>query len=116
VEGELAAFCAWQQSLGIVPTIVSLRSTVQAIQEEEVQRTLKRLGHLDDKDRQAVEAMARAIVNKILHAPLTELKRAGSAPAGGTDLAEAARRLFGLEEGADQPAGEPPSPQDPKPR
>lgn len=103
VRAELESFLSWQSSLEVVPLIVSLRNSFQTVQEEEVQRTLRRLGHLPDKDRQAVEALGRAIVNKLLHAPVTELKRAGAQGAEGLDLALATRRLFGLSQDAPPP-------------
>ncbi len=62
----------------------------------EIERTLPRLGSLDDKDRRTLEAMADAVVNKLLHHPLMELKRR----ADGTDnalLIDATRRLFDLD-------------------
>ena len=69
----------------------------------EAQRTAQLLHMEDGKQREALDAMANAIVNKILHAPTMELKRQAQA-ADGSFLAHATRRLFRLE--GDGAAGE----------
>jgi hypothetical protein len=66
---------------------------------------------LTDEDKKALARMADAIANKLLHAPLTELKKGGT-DGDGAQLVAAVRRLFDLEaQGAtsngDTPAEEP---------
>ncbi|MFP2913507.1 glutamyl-tRNA reductase, partial [Pyxidicoccus sp. 3LFB2] len=71
----------------------------------EVERTLGTLGDgLNDKQRRSIEAMGRAIVNKLLHEPTSRLRAVG--PEGeGNRLAGAAAELFGLLEGeVEEPA------------
>ena len=49
----------------------------------ELERSLStKLKHLPPTDRAALEAMVEAAANKLLHAPITHLKRAASEPAG----------------------------------
>ena len=62
----------------------------------ELRRSLHRLG-LDDGQREAVEALTRAIVNKILHAPLSNL-RAETDREESLAMLEAARSLFSLDD------------------
>jgi hypothetical protein len=57
---------------------------------------LRRMG-LDDGQIEAVEQLTRAIVNKILHAPLARL-RAETDREEGLAMLEAARALFALED------------------
>jgi len=98
VRGEVDAFWRWFQNLDVVPTIVRLRGKAEHIYKRELERTLGTLGAMrpvGDEERKAIEAMAQAIVNKLLHEPITQLKRAPD-PTAGDVLA--ARRLFGLDD------------------
>ncbi|MDX1764070.1 MAG: glutamyl-tRNA reductase [bacterium] len=71
---EVEAFSRWMSSLDVTPMIVLLRERLEQIRQEELKRTLPRLNGISDKERKAIDAMAAAIVNKILHGPLKALK------------------------------------------
>ena len=71
------------------------------IPEAELERTTPRL-ELSDKDEKTLEAMVNAIVNKLLHRPLSELKSGAEGPDADA-LIDATRRLFDLEEGRSLP-------------
>jgi glutamyl-tRNA reductase len=95
VEREVAKFVARLGDVEVIPTIVSLRERLEAIRAGEVKRTLSRLPGATLETREALEAMSTAIVNKILHAPITKLRessREGS-PRSWLDLVH---ELFGL--------------------
>ncbi len=95
VAAEVAQFERWRRSLDLTPTIVAIRERFQAVVRAELERTLPRLSGLGDKDRRALDAMCNAMVNKLLHKPLTELKEQADSP-DGPRLIDAARRLFDL--------------------
>jgi len=95
VDAEVDAFWRWLETLDVVPTIVALREKLEAIRKGEVQRHLAALGPLDARQREAVERLTASIVQKILHAPLTALKR-HQTDAADAFYIEAARRLFRL--------------------
>jgi hypothetical protein len=97
VEGEADAFRAWHASLDVVPAIASLRAHADEIREAELRRAESRLGQLSDAQRQAVEALASRIIDKLLHLPTVRMKQAAAA-ADGVVYAEAVRHLFGLGE------------------
>ena len=105
---EQQRFDGWLAALEAVPTIRDLRSRAESIRAAELERALPRLG-LDEAQRDAVEALTKGIVNKLLHAPLSRL-RSQSDQAGGFASLEAVRVLFGLdatvEEGAEAPEPE----------
>jgi glutamyl-tRNA reductase len=82
------------------PTIRSLRAKLEEIRQGEVERTLARLRHHDDEVRAAVEAMSAALVNKILHGPIEQLKAAQAVP-GGARFRALVRELFGLDRESD---------------
>ena len=93
----MASFLAERQVRAAVPVLAALRRQAEAIAAAEANRTLAQLGErLDERGRRSVEAMARAIVAKLLHAPTARLKRAAAAGDGG--LPAAVAELFGLEE------------------
>jgi glutamyl-tRNA reductase len=112
VEAEVMAFHAEREVRAALPVLAALRRRAEEIALAEAERTLAQVGgKLDEKGRKSVEAMARAIVNKLLHGPTARLKEAASS--GDSALPGAAAELFGIED--DQPAqgGEPAGPSAP---
>ncbi len=107
---EQRRFEGWLVALQAVPTIRHLRDRAESIRTRELSRLGGRL-RLDEQQREGIEALTRAIVNKILHQPLTRL-RAESDREEGIAMLEAARSLFGLDENLDEGDGstrEPPT-------
>jgi len=98
VESEQQRFDGWFAALRAVPTIRQLRARVESIRAGEVEKTFARLA-LDDASRDAVDALTRAIVNKILHAPLSRLREEAEREEGIAHL-ETTRLLFALDETA----------------
>ena len=96
VEAEVMAFSAERETRAALPVLAALRRQAEGIALAEAERTLGHLGgKLDDKARRSVEAMARAIVNKLLHGPTARLKEA--AATGDSTLPGAAAELFGID-------------------
>src|SRR5213594_1033528 len=58
----------------VVPTIKALERRLEQIRQSEMERFGSRLGPMTPDQREAVDALLRGIVNKILHGPITELK------------------------------------------
>jgi glutamyl-tRNA reductase len=93
---EQQRFDGWLGALAAVPTIRALVERGEAIRTGELERALAGLT-LGAREREAVESATRAIVNKLLHAPLAKLRAEQDREAGLAQL-EAARVLFGLDE------------------
>lgn len=96
VEEEVAGFLRWLDSLDQVPTIVALRQRLEEIRRSELEKSLRTsLKGLSEKERQAIEDMTSAIIGKILHAPISRMKK----PEDGEEslYVEALKKLFGLE-------------------
>ncbi|MEM8604803.1 MAG: glutamyl-tRNA reductase [Cyanobacteria bacterium P01_H01_bin.121] len=75
LEEEVSAFEAWLRSLETVPTINSLRSKIETIREQELEKALSHLGsEFGEKHQEIIEALTRGIVNKILHDPMVQLR------------------------------------------
>jgi len=87
-------------SRDLVPTIVALEDRLDTIRTGEIERYNSRLGNLTPEQRQAVDALTRGIMNKILHGPITELKSGAGRPEQ-VDLVKFVRKVFGLK-GSDE--------------
>jgi len=87
-------------SRDLVPTIVALEDRLNAIRASEMERYAGRLGNLTPEQRQAVDALTRGIMNKILHGPITELKSGAGQPEQ-VALVSLVRKIFGLK-GSDE--------------
>jgi glutamyl-tRNA reductase len=96
VEAEVMAFTKEREARAALPVLAQLRRHAERIARAEAERTLAQVGgKLDEKGRKSVEAMAQAIVNKLLHGPTSRLKEAASS--GDSALPGAAAELFGIE-------------------
>ncbi len=107
VEGEVAEFVRWYRSLALTPTIVTLRQKFEEIRKKELEKTLAHLPNLSEKERKFVEGLTAAIVNKILHSPLSQLKSVTDSARTDSYL-DALQTLFQLsvEEGGSNPVEE----------
>jgi glutamyl-tRNA reductase len=102
VAQEVARFVRDRAVRQGVPVLAQLRQRAEAIARAEVERTLASLGEgLTEKQRKSIEAMGRAIVNKLLHEPTSRLRAVGPEHEGNR-LAGAAAELFGLDDTSSQ--------------
>jgi glutamyl-tRNA reductase len=97
VATEVEQFCRWYQSLELVPTIVSLQEKMEEMRKKELEKTLSALPKCSDKERRAMEALSEAIVKKILHGPITLLKKQGR-NSEGESYVDVVKKLFRLDE------------------
>ncbi len=97
IVGEVQqAFMSWYRSLDVVPTIVDLRRNAHAVRRAEIERALRRLPELTDRDREIIASATKRIVNKLLHHPTIFLKQQAGRP-DGQRYAQTARDLLGLD-------------------
>ncbi|MBS1837330.1 MAG: glutamyl-tRNA reductase [Actinobacteria bacterium] len=97
VEEELRRFAAVTNSRQAAPVITSLRERAEQIRQLELERSGARLTELTDAQRDAVEAMTRGLVAKLLHEPTVRLRDAAGSSRGDR-LAASIRDLFDLTE------------------
>ncbi len=102
VEDEVVQFVTWYRSLDITPTIVSLRKKFEEIRKKELEKTLSLHPDLSDKEKKSLEALTSAIINKILHDPVTLLKKANEEATADLYL-DAVQNLFQLSGDARSP-------------
>jgi glutamyl-tRNA reductase len=104
VEEEIGNFAAWLGSLEVTPTISALRQRAQAIAEQVVRENQGKWESASERDLERVEALAQAILNRLLHEPTLRMKELRD---GRTHARMAlVRELFGLQDegSAQQPA------------
>jgi glutamyl-tRNA reductase len=110
IEEEIGRFAGWLGSLEVMPTVAALRAHGTRIVEQVLAENDGRWESLSERDRERVDAIARAVANRLLHEPTLRMKR-GADERTHARL-ELLRELFGLEEGAarraepDRPAAE----------
>ncbi|MBI2491402.1 MAG: glutamyl-tRNA reductase [Candidatus Rokubacteria bacterium] len=95
VEREVGRFVARLGDVEVIPTIVSLRERLEEIRTAELKKALARLPGASPETRETVEALSAAIVNKILHTPITKLRESSRAGASRSWL-DLVHELFGL--------------------
>jgi glutamyl-tRNA reductase len=97
---EIARFVRSRSIRDGVPVLAQLRARAEQIARAEAERTLANLGgDLSEKHRRSVQAMALAIINKLLHEPTARLREIGPEKSA-SRLADAAAELFGLDSAA----------------
>lgn len=98
VDEEVAGFLGWLDSLDQVPTIVALRHRLEDIRRNEIEKSLRTsLKDLSEKERRAIDDMTSAMIGKILHGPISRLKKPSDEQEEALYI-EALKKLFGLED------------------
>ncbi len=95
---ELDVFWRWFVERRAVPVIADLRGRAEAIRSAELDKALRRLGHLNlsERDRNVIAALSASIVGKLLAAPTVRLKERVQSGDGQLYL-DALRELFELD-------------------
>ncbi|HEV2072463.1 MAG TPA: glutamyl-tRNA reductase [Thermomicrobiales bacterium] len=83
----------WVESRRGVQAIAAVRARAEAIRDLELDKALRRLQHLSDRDQNIVRVLACGLTNKLLHQPVQELRAVGD-----VDQRQAILRAFGVEE------------------
>ena len=74
VEEEIQSFAGWLGSLEVLPTLAALRARADQIAEEILEENATRWESASEKDLERIRALARAIVNRMLHEPTLRMK------------------------------------------
>jgi glutamyl-tRNA reductase len=96
VEEEIRRFARWLGQLETLPTVSALREHGNAIVEQILAENAGRWESASERDLMRVEAVARAVLGRLLHEPTIRL-RSFSSERGHASL-QLVRELFGLEE------------------
>ena len=95
---EVEKFWEWYSERRAVPVIADLRGHAEAIRAAELEKALRRLGHLhlSERDRNVIAALSSGIVSKLLAAPTVHLKERVQSGNGQVYL-DTLRELFELD-------------------
>ena len=95
IEGEITQFHKWLKTLDVTPTIVSLREKLQQIRASELEK-LSAVSDLSGVQMSAIEKVTASMINKILHMPISNLKKLADTAEG--DLyVDAVRKLYNID-------------------
>jgi len=97
---EVASFTRWIHSLEQAPTIMALRQRFEEVRRNEMEKSLGGgLKDLSDRQRESLEVMTTAMINKLLHGPISHLKKNVEKEDDESALYSAAlKKLFNIEE------------------
>lgn len=109
VDEEVDGFMAWMRSRAVGPLIGKLQARGRGIVDAEVARALSKLPDLDPAQQKVVQKMGQAIMQKLLHGPMSAVRKSATASepahgaqpelgARGAELADALSALFALDE------------------
>jgi glutamyl-tRNA reductase len=93
---ELERYLGATSAREVAPTVVALRQQAEQVRAAEVERFRSRLDDLDPRQAEAVEALTRGLVAKLLHRPTVVLKDSAGSPRGDR-LVATLRELFEIE-------------------
>jgi glutamyl-tRNA reductase len=93
---EVNKFALDQAQRQAAPLVAQLREVVESIRGSEIEKFDSRLAELTDDQRDALDAITKGIINKMLHSPSVRLREAAGTPQG-ERLSAAVRDLFNLD-------------------
>jgi glutamyl-tRNA reductase len=108
VDEQLEDFIAWHRTRELGPLIDQLYKRYHQVAQEEVGRTINKLGQISEEERQHLEELARRIVNKLLHDPIQTLKQSDALHGQAGQYLHAMERLFHLAEPPEEQEKQPP--------
>jgi glutamyl-tRNA reductase len=74
IEEEIQRFAVWLGSLEVLPTLAALRTRATGIATQVVHENDGKWESASDRDLERVDAIARTVVNRLLHEPTLQMK------------------------------------------
>jgi glutamyl-tRNA reductase len=93
IEANVANFLHWMECRELVPTICALRNSAERHRRHEIEKATRALAHGGDPQA-VIEALSRALTNKLLHSPTHALNHASSLER--EQIAKLVNQLYGL--------------------
>lgn len=81
----------------VTPDIVGIQSQLESIRASEIEKVRRKYGPFTERQEEAMEALTRAIVNKVAHGPISELRNHAGKP-DGAHVVAAIRKAFHIQE------------------
>ena len=89
-------FINWLEGLKVLPTIVKLRERMESIKRSELERIFGKLDTLDDTQKESISNFVDRLIGKMLHEPITNLKRESSTSLGAI-YSDTIQKLYNLD-------------------
>ena len=97
VSEEVERMMARLKVVEITPTIVGLQEQLEQIRSAEIEKARRRYGPFTPQQEEALEAATRAIINKVAHGPISELRVQAGKPDGAHAVA-LIKKVFHLQD------------------
>ncbi|MDP1794419.1 MAG: glutamyl-tRNA reductase [Acidimicrobiales bacterium] len=97
IEDAVDAYLANTSGRKVAPLVTALRTKVEETRIAELERAKVLMNSLDASQREALDALTKALVAKVLHEPTVRLKDAAGSESG-ERLASSVRHLFDLDD------------------
>ncbi len=94
VAAELDSFMRWMSGLDLVPAIKDIRVSIEQLRDAELGRHRAWLAAMEPAERERIESLTRALLNKLLHRVLAGMRSADAGSPDSAYTAEIARRLL----------------------
>ncbi|MEW5800814.1 MAG: glutamyl-tRNA reductase [bacterium] len=96
VERYVEQFWDKVNSASVIPTIVDLTKKFEDIRQQELKKAFSKLPNLSEADREVINSLASAIMKKVLHDPISLLKKKSNC-SNASHYIETAKELFNLD-------------------
>ncbi len=111
LDSEVETYLARQKAEELRHTFAAIRFFAESMRQSEIEKTIPRLPELGEDGRDALDAMTKALVNKLLHHPFAVLRQMAEEDVEGISV-ESVQKLFGVEPESDERPPEPPDESD----
>jgi glutamyl-tRNA reductase len=97
VQTAVSEFDTWMRSRLGARVIGGIQQRAAEARDQELDKALRKLAHLNERDQNVVRAMAHGISNKLIHQPISTLRETDS-----IDVIRQTSRLFGIHDITDE--------------
>ncbi len=97
IEEQVARYNLWLKQRELTPVIRSLRQKAEKIRKMELEKSLRKMEKAGDKEKNEMARLSSAIVNKILHEPIINLKKLSEDESKKKKYIKAIKDFFNLE-------------------
>ena len=95
IQRAIENFGKWLNNRHAVPVIHALRKKGEEIKNIELEKAMRKLGHLTEREEKIVQAMASSIASKLINTPIVQLKQYAQTRQG-HEYAQFVKELFDL--------------------
>jgi len=94
VQEETDRFGEWLVALDATPVLVAMRERAEAVRQETLAKFAR---HATDGEREHLEQLSRALMNRLLHAPTVSVRQCDASTSLGRTRLDWTRRLFDID-------------------